>query len=84
MRRILTAVFACLLIAAPALAEPETLTVSAGKTPREAIVHVPGATEGPLPVVLVFHGGGGAAEWMANRSTRSPAPSPAPATPSST
>jgi polyhydroxybutyrate depolymerase len=76
MRRLLTAAFACLLIAAPALAEratpakPETLTVSAAGTPREAILYAPDAATGPRPVVLVFHGGGGGAEWMANKSAR--------------
>jgi len=68
MRRFLTAAVACLLIAAPALARPETITVTAGKTPRDAIVHAPEAADGPRPVVLVFHGGGGSADWMANRS----------------
>jgi polyhydroxybutyrate depolymerase len=74
MRRLLTAAFACLLFAAPALAErttpakPETLTVSAGGTQREAILYAPDAATGPRPVVLVFHGGGGGAEWMANKS----------------
>lgn len=76
MRRLLTAALACLLIAAPALAEraspakPETLTVSAGGTPREALLHAPDAATGPRPVVLVFRGGGGDAEWMANKSAR--------------
>ncbi len=76
MRRFLTAAFACLLFAAPAFAEratpakPETLTVSAGGTPREAILYAPDAATGPRPVVLVFHGGGGGAEWMANKSAR--------------
>lgn len=74
MRRLLTAAFACLLIAAPAFAErappakPETLTVSAAGTKREAILYAPDAATGPRPVVLVFHGGGGGAEWMANKS----------------
>jgi len=75
MRRLIAAAFACLLIAAPALAErsppakPQTLTVSAGETPRDALLYTPAATPSPLPVVLVFHGGGGGAEWMANRSS---------------
>ncbi len=70
MRRYLTVVFACLLIAAPALAKPETLTVTAGRTPREAVVYAPSAADGPRPVVLVFHGGGGSADWMANKSAQ--------------
>jgi len=74
MRRIIAATLACLLIAAPALAynkalpEPDTITVTAGKTTRDAIVYAPAPAPGPLPVVLVFHGGGGGADWMANRS----------------
>lgn len=75
MHRLIAAAIACLLIAAPAssynlpLPDPETLTVKAGKTERDALLYVPAATEGARPVVLVFHGGGGGAEWMANRST---------------
>jgi polyhydroxybutyrate depolymerase len=74
MRRIIAATLACLLIAAPAVAyntalpEPDTITVTAGKTTRDAIVYAPAPAPGPLPVVLVFHGGGGGADWMANRS----------------
>lgn len=68
MRRLLTAAFACLLTAMPALAAPETITVSTGKAKREFILHAPAPSGEPSPVVLVFHGGGGSAEWMANRS----------------
>jgi len=68
MRRFLTAAFACLLFAAPA--KPETLTVSAAGTQREAILYAPDAATGPRPVVLVFHGGGGGADWMTNKSAR--------------
>ncbi len=74
MRRLIAAAFACLLIAAPAFAynlplpEPETVTVKAGKTTREAILYPRDTSSGPSPVVLVFHGGGGGAEWMANKS----------------
>lgn len=71
MRRLITAAFACLLLAPPALAapaEPETLTVAAGGTPRDALIYTPAAAPGPRPVVLIFHGGGGSAGWMANRS----------------
>jgi polyhydroxybutyrate depolymerase len=75
MRRLISAAFACLLIAAPAVAynlplpEPETVTVKTGKTDRDAILYPRDTSAGPSPVVLVFHGGGGGAEWMANRST---------------
>ena len=75
MHRLIAVAIACLLIAAPAssynlpLPDPETLTVKAGKTKRDALLYVPAATDGARPVVLVFHGGGGGAEWMANRST---------------
>lgn len=76
MRRFVTAAFACLLIAVPAFAEraspaePETLTVSAGGTPREAFLYPPDVATGPRPVVLIFHGGGGGAEGMARKSAR--------------
>lgn len=75
MHRLIAAAFACLLIAAPAvsynipLTAPETLTVKAGKTKREAILYAPATTQAGRPVVLIFHGGGGGGEWMANRST---------------
>lgn len=75
MRRLFAALAACLLLAAPALAGPlaplpeaKTITVKAGKTSREAILYKPAATKGPFPVALVFHGGGGGAEWMAEKS----------------
>ena len=75
MHRLIAAAFACLLIAAPTLAynlplpDAETVTVKIGKTTREAILYPRDTAAGPSPVVLVFHGGGGGAEWMANRST---------------
>jgi polyhydroxybutyrate depolymerase len=75
MRQLVALTIACLLLAAPAFAynlplpEPETLTVKAGKAEREAILYAPAATGDAGPVVLVFHGGGGGAEWMANRSS---------------
>ena len=74
MRRLIAAAFACLLIAAPAraynipLPEPQTLTVDAGQAKRDFLVYAPASTSGPHPVVLVFHGGGGGAEWMANKT----------------
>ncbi len=77
MRRLIAAAFVCFLMAAPAragnppLPEPEILTVSAGKTTREAILYAPApAATGPRPVVLVFHGGGGSAEWMTSKSAQ--------------
>lgn len=75
MHRHLAALAACLLIAAPTFADqsplprPETITVTADRTQREAIVYAPAPQAGSRPVVLVFHGGGGGAAWMSNRST---------------
>jgi polyhydroxybutyrate depolymerase len=63
-----------LTLSLPALAAPErpssgeTLTVGNGKTSRELILYPPTDTSGPTPVVMVFHGGGGGDEWMANKS----------------
>lgn len=55
--------------AAPARAgQGETLSVMAGRESREFILYTPERATGPVPVVLVFHGGGGGAEWMARKS----------------
>lgn len=55
--------------AAPGRApEGETLTTGSGKSAREFILYRPANTAGPVPVVMVFHGGGGGDDWMANRS----------------
>ena len=66
------ALLVCLLLvfssAAPAHAAPETLSVKAGKAERELILNAPASTRRPVPVVLVFHGGGGGADWMAAKS----------------
>ncbi len=73
MHRRFLAIIACVLIASPALGEPakpETLIVAAGTISREALLYAPAPADGARPVVLVFHGGGGGAAWMANRSTR--------------
>lgn len=42
--------------------------MSAGRTPRDALLFTPATAPGPRPVILIFHGGGGSAGWMANRS----------------
>ncbi|MFN3913004.1 alpha/beta hydrolase family esterase [Hyphomonas sp.] len=68
MRRILLALLSLAALAAPALAGPETLTVQAGKTSRELILYAPSSSRGPVPVVMVFHGGGGGADWMTGKS----------------
>jgi len=68
VRRFLTAAFALLAAALPALADPETLTVRSGKTEREFILYAPASAPGPVPLVMVFHGGGGGDDWMANKS----------------
>ncbi len=68
MRRLILVLAALAALAAPAFAGPETLTVKAGKTSREFILFAPADTSGPTPVVMVFHGGGGGDEWMANKS----------------
>lgn len=56
--------------AAPKQAGPvgETLSVTAGRDTRDVILYAPGAAQGPVPVVMVFHGGGGGGEWMAGKS----------------
>lgn len=65
---------AILTLSAPALAAPErlpaaeTLSVGTGKSAREFILYAPADTSGPTPVVMVFHGGGGGDDWMANKS----------------
>ena len=68
MRRFLAAAFTLFAAALPALADPQTLTVKAGQTEREFIFYAPTSAPGPVPVVLVFHGGGGGDDWMANKS----------------
>jgi polyhydroxybutyrate depolymerase len=68
MRRLILAFAALVALASPAFAAPETITVKAGKTKRDAIVYAPAASPQARPVVLVFHGGGGSADFMANRS----------------
>jgi len=68
MRRILLALAALAAFTLPAIAAPETLTVKAGKTERDLILYTPADTSGPVPLVMVFHGGGGGADWMANKS----------------
>lgn len=55
--------------AAPGRApEGETLTTGKGKSAREFILYRPATVSGPVPVVMVFHGGGGGDGWMANKS----------------
>lgn len=68
MRRFLAAAFALFAAALPAHADPETLTVKADKTEREFILYAPATASGPVPLVMVFHGGGGGDDWMANKS----------------
>lgn len=68
MRRLVLALAALVSLAPLALAAPETLTVKAGRTSREVILYAPAPSQEPVPVVMVFHGGGGGAEWMANKS----------------
>lgn len=68
MRRFLAAAFTLFAAALPAHADPETLTVKAGKTEREFILYAPATASGPVPLVMVFHGGGGGDDWMANKS----------------
>jgi polyhydroxybutyrate depolymerase len=68
VRRFLAAAFALFAAALPALAEPETLTVKTGKTEREFILYAPAPASDAVPVVMVFHGGGGGDDWMANKS----------------
>lgn len=68
MRRLFLALAAFAALAAPAFAAPETLTVKAGKSDRELILYAPAGAKGPVPLVMVFHGGGGGDDWMANKS----------------
>jgi len=68
VRCFLAAVFALFAAALPASADPETLTVMVGKTEREFILYAPATAGGTVPLVLVFHGGGGGDDWMANKS----------------
>ncbi|MFN7055801.1 alpha/beta hydrolase family esterase [Hyphomonas sp.] len=49
-------------------AEGETLTVGTGQSAREFMLFRPAGTSGPVPLVMVFHGGGGGDDWMAGRS----------------
>ena len=59
-----------ILILAPVFGQLEpgdhTRTVEVGSLTRSYIVHVPSSYDGskPMPVVLVFHGGGSNAEQM--------------------
>jgi len=71
---VIAALFA-LIMAAPAAAEchvgkpGETVPVSVGQTGRSLLLHVPKeAAPGRLPLVLLFHGSGGSAREMLNRS----------------
>ncbi|MBK8197619.1 MAG: hypothetical protein IPK75_04550 [Acidobacteria bacterium] len=68
LRRLFLAALALIALASPAFAAPETLTVKAGKTDRELILYAPAKAKGPVPLVMVFHGGGGGDDWMANKS----------------
>lgn len=71
-----TLIFCCFLLGGVATAAPgpsaqaETLSVKAGKDQREFILYPPQDTRRDVPVVLVFHGGGGGAEWMASKSRK--------------
>lgn len=71
-----TLIFCCLLLGGVAAAAPgsaagaETLSVKAGKDRREFILYAPHTIAKDTPVVLVFHGGGGGAEWMASKSRK--------------
>jgi polyhydroxybutyrate depolymerase len=58
----------CASAAPAAPARGETLSVQAGRETRELILYAPPKTDGPAPLVMVFHGGGGGADWMANKS----------------
>jgi polyhydroxybutyrate depolymerase len=68
MHRLILALTALAALTLPAFAAPETLTVRAGKTDRELILYAPGDARGPVPLVMIFHGGGGGDDWMANKS----------------
>ena len=70
MHRLIAAAFALCAASLPAFAEPETLTVKSGKTEREFILYAPDSSPGPVPLVMVFHGGGGGDDWMANKSRK--------------
>lgn len=65
---ILGAVTAMLASAAPDRPGGETLAVKTGGATREVILYTPDHTSGAAPVVMVFHGGGGSASWMAGKS----------------
>lgn len=71
-----TLIFSCFLLGGVAAAAPgpspkaETVSVKAGKDQREFILYAPQDTRRDVPVVLVFHGGGGGAEWMASKSRK--------------
>ncbi|AXE65734.1 phospholipase/carboxylesterase [Hyphomonas polymorpha PS728] len=73
---IATLILSCILLGGVAAAAPgpspkaETLSVKAGKDQREFILYTPQDTRRGMPVVLVFHGGGGGAEWMASKSRK--------------
>ena len=74
--RLLSAAFAMALLlagtlaaAAPARAQTsETITVKAGEAERDLILYAPQTTNAPVPLVMVFHGGGGGDDWMAGKS----------------
>lgn len=71
-----TLIFSCFLLGGVAAAAPgpsakaETISVKAGKDQREFILYTPQGINRNTPVVLVFHGGGGGAEWMASKSRK--------------
>ena len=73
---IATLIFSCFLLGGVAAAAPgpsaktETISIKAGKDQRELILYTPQDTRRDVPVVLVFHGGGGGAEWMASKSRK--------------
>lgn len=58
----------CASAAPAAPVRGETLSVQAGRDTREVILYAPAKADGPVPVVLIFHGGGGGADWMAGKS----------------
>jgi len=68
MRRLFLSLAAFAILASPAFAAPESLTVKSGKSDRELILYAPAAAKGPVPLVRVFHGGGGGDDWMAGKS----------------
>ncbi len=75
MRHIFWSTLALVLLPLVAMASPapkpllqaETITVNAGRSARDAVVYRPSSTEG-APLALVFHGGGGSANRMTNKS----------------